>query len=69
VNRTVYTVTFVGDRPGDVQVGDELQIGGTVTVHSVVADLVDVSPLDRTEFLPGEVRVGLYSNRLEVSRP
>lgn len=65
-----YHVSFYGERPDTLTVGDKLQIHGTVTVKSIDADLVDITALNSDpQFTLGEITVGLVSNRLEVEKP
>lgn len=62
-----FTVTFEGTPPDPTAVGDKLHIEGTVTVHGITADLIDISSWDSgKEYIPGKVSIDLYSNKLTV---
>jgi hypothetical protein len=62
-----YEVSFHGERPETVAVGDKLEIRGTVTVRSISSELVDITVLGQDpEFSLGEITIELVANRLEV---
>ncbi len=65
-----FTVRFRGEAPDDLKVGDVLQIAGGVTVHSITGDLMDARIFGDKgpRYVLGDTSVGLYANRLEVSR-
>ncbi len=65
-----FTVRFRGEAPDALKVGDVLQLDGTVTVHSIKGDLVDVRTYAEkgANYLVGDTSVDLYANWLEVSR-
>ena len=56
--------TVLGDVPDNVKVGDELQIAGRVTIHTIHSDLVDVSSIEGRAYLPSTHEVGVYANEI-----
>lgn len=62
--RANLTFTVAATVPDDLKVGDQLAVEGIVTVHSTVAELVDVSAHGGTELMMGETRIGVYANPL-----
>lgn len=63
------TLTLIGDIPDKPQIGDELQITGTITIHSITADLVDVSSGRKRSYLPGAPDIEAYANDINLTRP
>jgi hypothetical protein len=66
---TTIRLTLVADVPEPVQVGDVLGIAGTITIHSVTADLIDVSAAGEKAYLPGQISVDAYANHITIERP
>jgi hypothetical protein len=64
---TTIKLTFTGDVPDGVQVGDKLSVDGVITVHSITAELVDVGSAGITEWLPGRVDIDAYGNRMRFA--
>lgn len=56
------SLTLTGDLPAVIQVGDELDISGRITIHSITADLIDVSTMGERLYAPGSRDVDAYAN-------
>ncbi len=62
-----FTVTFRGELPDRVKVGDKLAVSGVATVRSIQADLINITAYGSDpEYTLGEATIDLYSNRFEV---
>ena len=61
-------LTVTGDLPDGLQVGDELHIEGTLTVHSVSAELIDVSSGAHKQYIAGWPDVEAYGNDLVIEK-
>jgi hypothetical protein len=62
-----FTVRFIGTPPDPIHVGDVLRLEGDVTVHSISADLIDITALgSKVQYAPGHVTIDVYSNDLRV---
>lgn len=62
-----FVVKFRAVAPDPIKVGDKIRVSGEATVHSIEADLVDITALGSDiEYSLGEVEIGLHSNRFEV---
>lgn len=66
------TFDFYAEVPDDLRVGEELSLRGLVTVRKIEAQLVDASGYSddgSKEFIPGDITVAAFGNRIDVKRP
>lgn len=68
MNATI-TLTIRGELPDAIQIGDKLTLNGTVTVHTITGELIDVtSHGGNPEYIPTTAEVGVYSNSIKLNR-
>lgn len=62
-----FDVTFYGEAPDPLKVGDKLNLSGVATVKGIAAALIDVTALGGDQkYVLGDVTIQLAANRLEV---